>query len=331
MDGKIGLEEHFAIEDTLGDSESFVGKNRWQDLRKRLLDVQQLRLREMDEHGIETMILSLNSPAVQAVLDGQAAVDLARRTNDLLAEEIAKAPTRFQGFAALPMQDPEQAALELERCVTMLGMKGALVNGYSQLHAADNALYYDMKQYWDFWGVVERLGVPFYLHPREPSQRKAYEGHPWLIGPAYGFGAETGLHALRLMGSGLFDRFPELTIILGHLGEALPFTLFRIDERIAWSPLGYPAEKRISEYFAKNFYITTAGNFRTQSLINSILEVGADRILFSTDYPFEDVGEAARWFDAAAISEPDRRKIGRDNARKLFRLPDSSKRGSDVA
>ena len=321
MDGKIGLEEHFALEDTLGDSEKFIGADRWPDLRRRLLDLQQLRLREMDEHGVETMILSLNSPAVQAVLDAPAAIELAKRTNDLLAEQIAKAPTRFQGFAALPMQDPDAASRELERCVNSLGFRGALVNGYSQSGSAENAIYYDVKPYWNFWQTVEQLDVPFYLHPREPSQRKSYDGHPWLIGPAYGFGAETGLHALRLMGSGLFDRFPRLTIILGHLGESLPFSLFRIDERIAWSPLGYPAKKRISEYFSENFYITTAGNFRTQSLVSSILEVGADRILFSTDYPFEDVGDAARWFDDVSISEADRRKIGRENACRLFKLP----------
>jgi 2,3-dihydroxybenzoate decarboxylase len=320
MDGKIGLEEHFALEETLGDSESFVGKDTWRDLRARLLDIQKMRLREMDENGIETMILSLNSPAIQAVYDADAALELARRTNDVLADQIAKNPKRFAGFAALPMQDPERAARELERCVKDLKFKGALVNGYSQVQSADNAVYYDLKQYWSFWEVVERLNVPFYLHPREPSQRKAYEGHPWLIGPAYGFGAETGLHALRLMGSGLFDRFPSLKIILGHLGEALPFMLYRIDERIAWSPLGYPAKKKVSQYFSQNFFITTAGNFRTQSLVNSILEVGADRILFSTDYPFEEVGKAARWFDTAAISEGDRLKIGRENAIELFGL-----------
>ena len=320
MDGKIGLEEHFAMEDTLGDSQSFVGEDTWRDLRARLLDVRDARLRVMDQNGIEIMILSLNSPAIQAVENLSEAMDLARRANDLLAEQIAKEPTRFRGFAALPMQDPDCAARELDRCVRELGFKGALVNGYSQRDAVDNAVYYDVKSYWSFWEIVERLDVPFYLHPREPSQRKAYEGHPWLIGPAYGFGAETALHALRLMGSGLFDQFPALKVILGHLGEALPFTLYRIDERIAWSPLGYPAKKKISEYFAENFYITTAGNFRTQSLISSMLEVGADRILFSTDYPFEDVGHAVRWFDELAIGERDRGKIGRENAVRLFGL-----------
>src|SRR5579883_1452120 len=320
MDGKIGLEEHFALEETLGDSESFVGPDTWRDLRARLLDFHKMRLQEMDENGIATSILSLNAPAIQAIFITGAAVELAQRTNDLLAEEIARNPKRFAGLAALPMQDPEQAARELERCVKTLKFKGALVNGYSQVQSDDNAVYYDLKHYWSFWEVVEKLDVPFYLHPREPSQRKAYEGHPWLIGPAYGFCAETVLHALRLMGSGLFDKFPSLKFILGHLGEALSFNLHRTDQRIAWSPLGYPARKKISEYFAENFYVTTAGNFRTQSLINAILEVGSDRILFSTDYPFEDVKEAASWFDNAPISEADRQKIGRDNAVLLFGL-----------
>jgi predicted TIM-barrel fold metal-dependent hydrolase len=320
MDNKIGLEEHFALEETLGDSRNFVGADIWADLRARLLDVQEIRLCEMDANGIELMILSLNSPAIQAIPDAPMALETARRTNDFLAAEIAKNPKRFRGFAALPMQDPDLAARELERCVKDLGFVGALVNGYSQVNSAANAVYYDGKPYWDFWSVVERLGVPFYLHPREPSERKAYEGHPWLVGPAYGFGAETGLHALRLIGSGLFDRFEKLNIILGHLGEALPFMLFRIDERIAWSPLGYPAKKKVSEYFQRNFFITTAGNCRTQPFLASLLEVGATRILFSTDYPFEEVRRASQWFDGLPIGEHDRQLMGRENALKLFGL-----------
>jgi 2,3-dihydroxybenzoate decarboxylase len=320
MKGKIGLEEHFAMEDTLGDSKGFVPEDIWNDLRTRLLDFQDKRLAEMDRHGVETMILSLNAPAVQKIDNVQKAAEVARRANDLLAGEMAKRPDRFAGFAALAMQDPDLAARELERCVKDLGFKGALVNGYSQVGSPENAVYYDIPQYRPFWATVEALDVPFYLHPREPSQRKAYEGHPWLVGPAYGFAAETGLHALRLLGSGLFDQYPRLTLILGHLGENLPFTLYRTDQRIAWSPMGYPAKKKISEYFQSNVYITTAGNFRTQSLIDSMMEVGSDRILFSTDYPFESVAEAATWFDNASIGEADRLKIGRTNAAKLFKL-----------
>jgi predicted TIM-barrel fold metal-dependent hydrolase len=323
MNGKIGLEEHFALEATLGDSAHFVGEATWAALRAGLLDFQEKRLALMDAHGIEMMILSLNAPAVQGIADPAKAAEVARIANAVLAEEIAKRPDRFAGFATLAMHDPQAAATELERCVKEYGFVGALVNGYTQLGSADQCVYYDVPQYRPFWKTVERLGVPFYLHPREPSQRKAYEGHPWLIGPAYGFAAETGLHALRLMGSGLFDECPRLTIILGHMGEGLPFNLYRIDERIRWSPMGYPAKKQISEYFSDNFYITTAGHFRTQALVNAILEIGADRILFSTDYPFEDVREAAEWFDGTSISERDRRKIGRENALDLFRLPRS--------
>jgi gamma-resorcylate decarboxylase len=320
MKGKIGLEEHFAMEDTLGDSRGFVPEATWGDLRSRLLDFQDKRIAEMDKHGVETMILSLNAPAVQKIDNVQKAAEVARRANDLLAEQMTKRPKRFAGFAALALQDPDLAARELERCVKDLGFCGALVNGYSQIGSKDNAVYYDLPQYRPFWATVEKLDVPFYLHPREPSQLKAYEGHPWLVGPAYGFAAETALHALRLLGSGLFDEYPRLTLVLGHMGENLPFTLYRIDERIAWSPMGYPAKKKISEYFQNNVYCTTAGNFRTQSLINTMLEVSADRILFSTDYPFESVAEASTWFDNAPISEADRLKIGRTNAATLFKL-----------
>ena len=320
MNGKIGLEEHFGIPDTLHETPPFIGEATWVGLRERLLDLQDKRLAEMDRHGMERMIVSLHAPGVQRIDDRRKAIQTARRANDLLAEQIAKRSDRFDGFAALPMQDPDEAARELQRCVNGYGFKGALVNGYSQLDNPDNCVYYDRREYWDFWGAVEALDVPFYLHPREPSQRRAYEGHPWLVGPAYGFAAETGLHALRLLGSGLFDRYPKLTLILGHLGEGLPFNLSRIDQRIAWSPMGYPAKKKISEYFQHNVYITTAGNFRTQSLIDCILEIGADRILFSTDYPFEQVREAAEWFDQASISDADRLKIGRLNALELFKI-----------
>lgn len=320
MQGKIGLEEHFSLADTLADSSGFVGPDTWTMLSRRLQDFQGERIEQMDANGIERMLLSLNAPALQAIPDGTRAAEIMRRTNDALAEQCAKRPDRFSGLAALAMHDAEVAARELERCVTQLGFRGALVNGYTQKNDKENCVYYDIRDYWDFWATCEKLDVPFYLHPREPSQRRAYEGHPWLIGPAYGFAAETGLHALRLMGSGLFDAHPRLTIILGHLGEGLPYNLYRTDQRIAWSPMGYPAKRKISEYFAENFYMTTAGNFRTQTLIDAILEVGADRILFSTDYPFEDAGEAATWFDQCSISEADRRKIGRTNALALFKL-----------
>lgn len=324
MRGKIALEEHFATAETIQDSAGFLPDACWLELKDRLLDIHELRIRQMDEHGIEWMLLSLNAPAVQAVPDVQKAYELSQRANDFLAEQIVKRPDRFQGFAALPMQDPELAARELNRTIKELNFKGALVNGFSQIETDNNIAYYDLPQYRSFWAEVESLDVPFYLHPRNPlpAHSKIYEGHPWLLGPTWAFGQETAVHALRLMGSGLFDAYPKLKIILGHMGEGLPYSMWRVDNRNGWVKAApkYPAKRKIAEYFQENFYLTTSGNFRTQTLIDAILEIGSDRILFSTDWPFENIDHAANWFDHTSISEADRLKIGRANAANLFKI-----------
>jgi 2,3-dihydroxybenzoate decarboxylase len=325
MRGKIGLEEHFATDATIMDSAGYLDDSIWSELKSRLLDIQDHRLRQMDQNGMEMMILSLNAPAVQAVPNAAAARDLARNANDFLAEQVAKRPTRFQALAALPMQEPDFASEELQRCVKQLGFKGALVNGFSQVGDGAAAVYYDLDRYRPFWSVVESLDVPFYLHPRNPlpQHSQIYEGHAWLLGPTWAFGQETAVHALRLMGSGLFDVHPKLQIVLGHMGEGLPYSMWRIDNRNGWvkTPPKYPAKRLIADYFRENFHLTTAGNFRTQTLIDAILEIGADRIMFSTDWPFENIDHAANWFDQASISEADRIKIGRTNAINLFKLP----------
>ena len=324
MHGKIALEEHFAIEETLQDSNGFLPDEIWSELSARLLDIHGRRIDEMDKHGIETMILSLNAPAVQAIHDVARAHDVAKRANDFLAGQVAKNPRRFRAFAALPLQDPDLASRELERCVKDFGFVGALVNGFSQAKTPDTCLYYDLPQYWPFWEVVQKLDVPFYLHPRNPiaAWAQIYEGHPWLLGPTWAFGQETAVHALRLMGSGLFDAYPRLNVVVGHMGEGLPYSMWRVDNRNAWAGFKpkYKATKPIADYFHKNFWITTSGNFRTQTLIDAMLEVSADRILFSADWPFENVDHAANWFDACSISEADRRKIGRTNSLRLFKL-----------
>jgi len=320
MQGKIAIEEHFAIPDTTDRSMRYQTEY-WTGLQPRLLDLHDRRLAEMDATGIEIEIISLNSNGVQSVLDPAKAAALARKANDALAETIAKRPDRFAGFAALPMQDPQMAAEEFERCVRDLKFKGALVNSYTQLGVADSAVYYDLPQYRPFWAVVERLGAPFYLHPRDPlpSRRQAYEGHPWLIASPWGFAEETAMHALRLMGSGLFDDYPKLKIVIGHLGERIPYDLWRLDHRLNKVP-GRPSKRKMSDYFRENFYVSTSGNFCTTSLIHAILTLGADRLLFAVDYPFEDHVQGAAWFDCADISEGDRKKIGRDNAMALFNL-----------
>ena len=324
MQGKIGLEEHFAIPDTLSDSKGFLADSTWPELESRLIDMQERRIREMDAHGMQMMILSLNAPAIQAIWDPRKATDVARRANDFLAREVAKRPDRFRALAALAMQDPDGATRELQRCVKELGFVGSLVNGFSQINDPNSMVYLDDKRYAGFWAEHDRLEVPFYLHPRNPlpSAAQIYEGHPWLLGPTWAFGQETAVHALRLMASGLFDRHPKLQIIIGHLGEGLPYSMWRIDNRNAWTkaPPRYPAKQKLGYYFQRNFHLTTSGNFRTQTLIDAMLEIGSDRIMFSTDWPFENVDHAALWFDACTISEADREKIGRTNAVQLFKL-----------
>ena len=318
--GKIALEEHFVLAETI--DTSYAVRDLAPETRHKILDVASGRIAEMDRGGLDICILSLTAPGVQAVPNIQQAIAQARRTNDYLAENIAKNPKRLKGFATLPLQDPEAAAQELTRCVKDLGFCGSLVNGFSQVSDADSAVFYDLPQYRPFWATVQQLDAPFYLHPRFPvaSRQQAYEGYGWLAGSPWGFAVETSIHALRLMASGLFDEYPKLKIILGHLGEGLPYGIWRVDHRISRGSGTPRAKLPMSHYLRENFYITTSGNFHTPALTNAVLEVGADRVLYSVDYPYEDVVEAKEWFDQASISEPVRMKISRTNAQKLFRL-----------
>jgi len=318
---KIGLEEHFAVTATMSASaKRYVSQT---DLRiARLLDLLDLRLREMDEYGMDMMILSLNSPAIQRIYDIPKAVSTAKLANDRLAEAIAKKQDRFRGFAALPLQDPDEAINELRRCVNELGFVGALVNGYSQIGDENTYKYLDDPMYLDFWAEVERLDVPFYLHPREPMPCNSgqIEGHDWLHGAPWSFGVETATHTLRLMCSGLFDKYPKLKLLLGHLGEGLPFLIWRCAHWLQRRDGIVPAKKSVVDYLNENVWVTTSGQFHAPPLLCTIMQMGADRILFATDYPFEEVSEASVWFDACPISEADRKKIGRQNAIDLFGL-----------
>ena len=188
MKGKIGLEEHFAIDDTLNDSKGFFPDDIWVEVRDRIMDLHGRRLRLMDEFGMQMMVLSLNAPAIQGIHDAKKANEIARKANDYLAEQVRKRPDRFQALAALPLQDPDMATGRLQRCVKELGMVGALANGFSQVGDPNTIAYLDEKQYWPFWDVCDQLDVPFYLHPRNPLPQDAriYEGHDWLLGPDLG-------------------------------------------------------------------------------------------------------------------------------------------------
>jgi 2,3-dihydroxybenzoate decarboxylase len=216
------------------------------------------------------------------------------------------------------LQDPDAAARELERAVARLGFKGAMINGYT--NTSSGPLYLDDARLLPFWEAAAALRAPVYLHPRPPVDQRAYLGHPELLGATWGFAPETATHALRLVYSGLFDRFPSLTLILGHLGETLPYFSWRIQHCFEYNPSDARVDRRLQDYLADNIYVTTSGHFSDQALISAILTIGADRILFAADYPYEVMEDAARWIERAPISEGDRRKIASGNAARLFGL-----------
>lgn len=322
MQGKYAIEEHFLPpkrEDLVTQPPGWSSED-WKQITEALVDTEQ-RLERMDEHGIEFSVLSLASDGIQAIPDPLAAVESAIHANDVLAAAIAEHPDRYGGFAALPMQDVEAARAELGRAVSALGLCGALVNGYSNLGDADTALYYDDPAYDPLWERFVALDVPLYLHPRNPlpNQRRIYEGREALLGPTWAFGAETAMHALRMMVGGVFDRFPGLTIVLGHLGELLPFAIRRLEQRIAHMP-AVKLERKPSEYLQENFWITTSGNYHTASLVGVLLELGSERVVFSADYPFEKMSDGTDWMDTVPISDRDRLLIGRENVRRLLKL-----------
>ena len=269
MNGKIALEEHFALPDTLGDSEQYAVAGSWGDLQHKLLDLGD-RAAARDgstRHRAVDPVAELPGDPGHFAIHAPPSRRLSARTTRWPTPSPG-GRDRFAGFAALPMQDADAAALELTRGVRDLGFKGTLVNGFSERRTPGAVVYYDDPVYAPFWSVVEQLGVPFYLHPRDPlpAREPIYDGHPWFRGSAWAFGAETAMHALRLMASGLFDRHPRLTMILGHLGEGLPCSVWRIDHRLRKSPRGIPARRTMSEYLRSNVYLTTSGNFRTPTL-----------------------------------------------------------------
>jgi predicted TIM-barrel fold metal-dependent hydrolase len=324
MQGKIAFEEHFALEETLEQTRTFAGDSGvWDDFTRQILDLDTERLEIMDKTGIELAILSLNAPGVQRILHVDDAMEVAQKANDRMAKAVADHPGRYAAFAALPMHEPEAAGRELTRCVRELGFKGCMVNGFQQVGSVDNVKYYDLPEYRPFWKVVSELDVPFYLHPRMqiPSRAENYEGHPWLMSAPWGFAIETSIHSLRLCGSGIFDEFPNLRICIGHLGENIPFGLWRIDARMRFSRRGYRGKRPLGDYFREHFHITTSGNFNDPAFRCTLDTIDNDKIYFSADYPFEKMEDAADWFDATTeISDAERLKFGRENAIKLFNL-----------
>jgi predicted TIM-barrel fold metal-dependent hydrolase len=294
----------------------------YRPVQARLGEFDDIRLGSMDAAGIEHTIISLTAPGVQAITDPAAATARARQQNDFLAEQVARHPDRYSGFAAVALQEPANAVRELRRAIAELGFKGVLINGYTNAGDPGHGNYLDDPAYYPFWEALAELDACLYLHPRPalPGGLGLYQDHPEMKGATWGFGTETAAHTVRLLLSGHFDRFPTAKFILGHLGEGLPALLWRTQHMFQLNPFGKKISKTVPEYFADNIWITTSGNFSDHALTNAILTVGADHILFSVDYPYSENAEAAAWIERTPISELDRRKIAYANARALFNL-----------
>ncbi len=318
MTRKIALEEHFLVEG-FANMERPEGSGAAAAFRReaaeRLPEIDALRLEAMDKAGIDIAVLSLFQPGIQGERDTATAIRKAKTVNDRLAERIAKHPARFRGFAAVPLQDPREAANELERAVKELGFEGALVNGHTR------GVYLDDAGCLPFWERVAALDVPIYIHPANPMTiPAAFEGYPGLAQAIFGWAAETGGHALRLVLSGLFDRFPSLTIILGHMGEALPFYLWRIDSRFKINEPRVSLRLMPSAYIRRNIAVTTSGVFSPEPLRCAIDALGLDRVLFSVDYPLEYSDEAAQFIETAPLSAVEREAVCYRNAERLLKL-----------
>jgi len=289
------------------------------------------RLQYMDEAGVDIQVLSFNYNIDR--LNAADALALTRKVNEKMAEAIKKYPDRFVGFTAVAPKDPKASADELERTVKQLGFKGTMILPHV------NGEFIDNKKYWPIFERAAKLDVPVYIHPMfpPPERLQPYLEYPDLSGAMWGFGAEAGLAVMRLICSGIFDEYPNLTIILGHLGEAIPFWMWRLDnsmiKAVAHVPKGRreskdPADiplvnklKRLpSEYFRDNFYVTTSGMMWQPALLCSELAIGADRILFAADYPFESSKEMVDFIESSAISEHDKEKVFHLNAERLLKL-----------
>ena len=319
MQKKIALEEHFMHPDFVdywSNTAVNISPELFGKVRNKLEDFGESRLTEMDNIGVEKSILSLAGPGVQAEYFTSKAVERSKFINDYLAEKILDKRSRYGGFAHLAMQDPKAAADELERTTRDLDFSGALVNGIT------NGAYLDDDRFSVLWERSSDLNVPIYIHPNNPADVPAmYQGHSEMWGPVWSWTVETGSHALRILFSGIFDRFPNAKLILGHMGETLPYQLWRFDSRWAISNKGSKTLKRLpSEYFKKNFWCTTAGVCSDEPLRCAIEALGADRVMFSVDYPFERSEDAGKWIDNANLSEIERSMVCYENAKSLLRL-----------
>ena len=318
----VALEEHFILpreEASLppgahrgSDRERLLGF----DVVAELIDLGDRRIAAMDAAGISMQVLSHNQPGCQA-LDASAAVPMAGEVNDLLFEAVKAHPGRFEGFAALPTADPAAAVRELERAVTKLGFKGAMINGHTR------GRFLDAKQFWRIFECAEGLGVPIYLHPSRPQSavmQAYFDGYEELALAAWGFGIETGAHFLRLLFAGVLDAFPDLKIILGHLGEGLPFMLHRINDQTRLAAARRGLKKAPAQYLTENLVVTCSGNFSAPAFLCTVSALGVDNVLFSVDWPYESNAAAVDFLLRQPLAPRDLEKIAHLNAERILRL-----------
>lgn len=302
----------------------YVNTEFLEDVKNRLSNVD-LRVEAMNKAGIALTVVSLTMPGIEGIFDTATAVDMARKTNDETYRlyTAGKYADRFRAFGCVAMQDPVAAAAEAERCIMVLGFVGILINGYCNVDGPETVQYLDEPQCEPFWAKLEELDVPLYLHPRipTPGQMRIFRGYEFLAGSPWGFGVETATHSIRLMVSGLFDRYPNLKIILGHCGEGLPFSLARIDHRMRhFQPHHFKCKLRMQQYWDRNFWITTAGVTSEAAFAATLKSCGEDRLMWSVDYPYEDYDEMGEWFESLEMADNTRSKIGWENCRRFLKI-----------
>jgi 2,3-dihydroxybenzoate decarboxylase len=311
----IAIEEHYWDEEL---AKTYTGSEagRPGEQSKRLHDFTGIRIKEMDDVGIDIQVISHGAPSTQK-LPADIAVALTRRVNDRLHAAVAANAKRFAAFAALPTAVPDAAADELERTAA-LGFKGAM------LHGLANGTFLDDKRFWPIYARAEKLDLPIYLHPAHPQpevSRIYYDDYvkdfPMVARPAWGYTVETATLGIRLALSGVFEKYPKLKIILGHLGETLPFLVWRIDQA-----LKRPGQKSTSfrDIFCGNYYITTSGNFSNPALLCCVMEMGVDHILFAIDWPFVMNPPGVAWMEGVPLSDEDKVKILGGNAKRILRM-----------
>ena len=310
---KIALEEHFSIGELLPTSAElgFFNPEVLGAIEPLLPELAEKRVANMDKAGIEIAVLSQTAPGIQAIADSPEASAMARYANDALYTAIQQQPRRFRGFAALNLQDMDAACAELKRCVSELGFVGALVNGSTE------GEYLDNPRVDPLWSTLEQLDVPLYLHPGLPTNQPASMVEE-LDGATWGWSFDTATHALRLIVKGVFEKHPNAEVILGHMGENLPFYLWRLDSRYASTRYRNDIGTTPSAVFRRNFYITTSGVCDDAALQCSIATLGPERIMFATDYPYEDIELAGRWIEQATIDPIAKTMICRNTARTLL-------------